>query len=81
MEWIKAFSTDYANAVIAIAACGAFILAAITLYYLKREYESKYRPYVIPVVHAEPIPEKLGCIISIIPGVVSPIFDPYSRRS
>jgi len=38
MEWIKAFSTDYANAVIAIAACGAFILAAITLYYLKREY-------------------------------------------
>ncbi|MCL5036434.1 MAG: hypothetical protein M1269_04865 [Chloroflexi bacterium] len=72
MEWMKTFSTDYANAVTAIVACGAFILAAITLWYLKREYSSKYRPYVIPVVHAEPFPEKPGCVVSIIPTNVGP---------
>jgi len=46
MDWLIAFSRDYANAVMAFAACGALILAAITHWYLKREYSSKYRPYV-----------------------------------
>ena len=68
MEWLKEFSACYANGVTAIAACGTLLLAAATLWYLKREYTSKYRPYVIPVVHVEPIPEKLGCIVSIIPS-------------
>jgi hypothetical protein len=72
MEWLKSFSTDYANGVTAITACGAFVLAAITLWYLKREYSSKYRPYVFPVVDAEPIPDKLGCIVSIIPRNIGP---------
>jgi len=67
MEWLKEFSACYANGVTAIAACGTLLLAAATLWYLKREYTSKYRPYVIPVVHVEPIPEKLGCVVSIIP--------------
>ena len=58
LEWLKAFSVDYANGVMAIAAVGALVLAAITLWYLKREYLSKYRPYIFPVVHAEPMPEK-----------------------
>lgn len=72
MEWLKTFSTDYANAITAIAAIGALVLTAITLLYLKREYSSKYRPYVFPVVHAEPIPEKLGCVVSIIPKNIGP---------
>ncbi len=70
MECLKIFSTDYANAVTAIAASGALILAAITLWYLKREYTSKYRPYVIPVVNAEPISNDLGCTVTIIPSNV-----------
>ncbi len=70
MEWLKTLSTDYANGITAIAACGTLILAVLTVWYLKREYTSKYRPYVIPVVHAEPIPEKLGCIVIIIPSNV-----------
>lgn len=67
MSCLITFSTDYANAITAFAALGAFILAAITLWYLKREYSSKYRPYVFPIAHVEPIPEKLGCVVSIIP--------------
>ena len=58
MDWLKAFSTDYANAVTAMAACGALVLAAMTLWFLKREYSSKYRPYVFPVVHVEPYPDR-----------------------
>jgi hypothetical protein len=72
MDWLKVFSTDYANAVTAIAVCGALVLAAITLWYLKREYSTKYRPYVFPVVHVEPLPEKLGCVVSLIPKNVGP---------
>lgn len=72
MDWLKNFSADYANGITAIAACGAFSLAAVTLWYLKREYSSKYRPYVIPVVQAEPMSEKLGCVLSIVPRNVGP---------
>ena len=72
MDWFRVFSDDYANGITAIAALGALALAAVTLWYLKREYSSKYRPYVIPVAHVEPIPEKLGCIVSIIPKNVGP---------
>lgn len=67
MDYLIEFSRDYANAVTAFAACGALVLASITLWYLKREYSSKYRPYVFPIVHVEPIPEKLGCVVIIIP--------------
>lgn len=49
MEWLKAFSTDYANAVTAIAAIGALLTALVTLLFLKREYRAKYRPYVVPL--------------------------------
>ena len=72
MEWMKIFSNNYANGVTAIAACGALVLTAITLWYLRREYFSKFHPYVFPVIHAEPIPEKLGCIVSIVPRNVGP---------
>ena len=67
MEWIKCFSENYANAVTSFSAFGTLVLAAITLLYLKREYSSKYRPYVTPVVHTELTPGKLGCIVSILP--------------
>ena len=72
MEWLKTFSDNYANGLMAIAALGALVLAAITLWYLKREFSSKYRPYVFPVVHAEPFSEKLGCVVSIIPRNIGP---------
>ncbi len=67
MEYLKVFSDHYANAVTALAAIGALTLAGTTLWYLKREYFSKYRPYVFPSVHVEPFAGKLGCSISIIP--------------
>lgn len=67
MEWLKTLSTDYASGVTAVATCGVLTLAAITLWYLRREYSAKYRPYVIPVVHLEPLHEKLGCTLSILP--------------
>jgi hypothetical protein len=67
MEWLKSFSENYANAVTAFSALGTLILATITLLYLKREYLTKYRPYVTPIVHTETIPGKLGCIVSIHP--------------
>lgn len=55
MEWLKDFSNNYANAVTAFAAIGAFLLAWRTLAYLKREYLAKYRPYVVPMVTAAPV--------------------------
>lgn len=67
MEWLKTFSSDYANAVTAFSALGALTLAAVTLWYLRREYAAKYRPYVVAVVHAEPLQGSLGCSTSIRP--------------
>ena len=72
MCWLKDFSTDYANAVTAIAALGALVLVGITLWFLKREYSAKYRPYVVPVVDAEKIQDGIGCIVSIVPRNVGP---------
>ena len=72
MDWLIAFSRDYANALTAFAALGALILAAITLWYLKPEYSSKYRPYVFPFIHVELLPEKLGSTVSLIPKNVRP---------
>lgn len=70
MQCINTSQTDYAKWIAAGAACGMLILTSLTLWYLKREFTSKFRPYVIPVVHVEPIPEKLGCTVSIIPSNV-----------
>ena len=68
MEWLINFSTHYANAVIAIAASTAVLLAAVTLWYLRREYYFKFRPYVFPNVHIESSQEKLDFNVSIIPN-------------
>lgn len=72
MNWIKTFSTDYANAVTAFTALGAFILAGATLWFLKREYSAKYRPYVVPVVDTEKMQDHLGCTLSIVPCNAGP---------
>jgi len=68
MSWLQTFSENYANAITAIAAVSAVLLAGITLWYLKREYYSKYRPYVFPGVQVEAFAEKLGCSVSIMPN-------------
>lgn len=60
MEWLKDFSSNYANAVTAFVAVGAFFLAWRTLAYLKREYKAKYRPYVVPVVTVAPFEPEPG---------------------
>jgi hypothetical protein len=72
MDWIKTFSADYANAITALTALGALILAGITLWFLKREFSAKYRPYVMPLVVLEKIQDSLGCIVSIVPRNVGP---------
>ncbi|MBD8597087.1 hypothetical protein [Pseudomonas sp. CFBP 8772] len=63
MEWLKTFSTDYANAVTAAIALIALVLASVTLFYLRREYRAKYRPYVVPVVAVEQLDRGEGEII------------------
>ncbi len=70
MEWLKAFSADYGSGITAIAALGILVLALASLWYLRREYAAKYRPYVVPMVHVEPIAERLGCLVSIAPANV-----------
>lgn len=75
MEWLKAFSSDYANAVTALVAVGAFTLAWRTLLYLKREYRAKYRPYLVPVVTVssfEPEPGRTEFHLFIQPVNVGP---------
>lgn len=72
MELLKTFSTNYANAFIALVGFGALVLASITLWFLKREFSAKYRPYVFPVVDTEPIHKSLGCTVSIVPRNVGP---------
>ena len=72
MDWLKAFSADYANGVTALTALGAVVLAGVTLWFLKREFSAKYRPYVVPVVDVEKMHDSLGCIASIVPRNVGP---------
>ncbi|MBT9265570.1 hypothetical protein KKQ10_11830 [Pseudomonas sp. MG-9] len=66
MEWLKTFSTDYANAVTAAIALIALVITAVTLYYLRREYRAKYRPYVVPVVNVEPLDRGEGEIVYVV---------------
>ena len=72
MELLKVFSTNYANGVSAIAASSTFLLAFVTLWFLKREYANKYRPYVVAAVTIDPILNSPGYGISIIPRNVGP---------
>jgi hypothetical protein len=72
MELLKTFSSDYANGVSAIATSGALLLAVATLWFLKREYVNKYRPYVVAAVVVEPMLNSTGFGISIIPRNVGP---------
>lgn len=67
MELLKEFSTNYASAASAFAALGTLTLAAITLGFLKREYSNKYRPYVVPEIHVEPLLEGRAYAVSVIP--------------
>lgn len=60
MEWLKAFSSNYANAVTAVAATLALLLTALTLITLRREYRAKYRPYIIPLVAIEEFENEPG---------------------
>jgi|GEM_PF-6671300 len=67
LELIKIFSDHYANSLTAVATLGILVLSCITLYYVQREYFTKYRPYVIPVVEAKRNLTDIGCSIDIIP--------------
>ena len=75
MEWLKTFSTDYANAVTAFVAILALLITSFTLLYLRREYRAKYRPYVVPVVNVEPYeiePGKIVYVTSVRPLNIGP---------
>ena len=72
MELLKEFSTNYANAASAFAALGTLSLAAITLWFIKREYSNKYRPYVVPEIRVEPLLEGQVYLVTIIPRNVGP---------
>ena len=72
MELLKEFSTNYANAASAFAALGMLALAASTLWFLKREYSNKYRPYVVPEIRVEPLLEGQAFAVTVIPRNVGP---------
>lgn len=67
LEQLKAFSNDYAKGVSAIAALGALILGLITLWFLKREFAHKYRPYVQAVIMHLPVPNSKAFGVTIVP--------------
>ncbi|AMC35531.1 hypothetical protein [Janthinobacterium sp. B9-8] len=72
MEILKEFSNNYANALGSLMTLGIFILAAVTLWFLRREYSNKYRPYVVPEVRVEPLLEGQGYAVTVIPRNVGP---------
>ena len=72
MTQLKLFSADYANGVSAIAATLALLLALATLWFLKREYKNKYRPYVVPVVVIIPVVNSSDLAVNVIPKNVGP---------
>ena len=72
MELLKAFSANYANAVVAVAAVGALLLASITLWFVRREFANKFRPYVVPEIVIEPIINSPSFGVSIIPRNIGP---------
>ncbi len=67
MDLLRAFSANYANAVSALAAVGALVLALVTVLFVYREFANKYRPYVIPEIVTEPTVGSPNFGVSIIP--------------
>jgi hypothetical protein len=67
MDWLRLAIAAYAPGISALAAIGALSLAAMTLWYLRRDHESKYRPYIWGGIQTEPFIDKLGFGITILP--------------
>ena len=72
MEWLKEFSSNYANGVSALVALTALLLAGTTLWMLRREFIHKYRPYVMAAVFVDPILNSKGFGVSIAPRNIGP---------
>lgn len=58
---------SYAPLVTAFASLGALTLACITLWYLRRDHQSKYTPYIWGGVQIEPFADKPGFFVAILP--------------
>lgn len=67
MDWLKSFSADFGTGVSAIGAIGTLILAGMTLSYLKREHENKFRPRVVPEILLDELLGNEGFSVGIIP--------------
>ena len=65
MDLLKDFLKDYANGVTALASLLTFVLALVTLLYLRREYANKYRPYVAALVETEPVANSAGFAVTV----------------
>lgn len=72
MCWLKVFSGEYANGISAIASTIALAFAIATLWFLKREYKNKYRPYVVPAVIVIPIANTPDFAVNVVPRNVGP---------
>lgn len=72
MCWLKLFASEYANGVSAIVATLTLLLALATLWFLKREYKNKYRPYVVPMAVIVPIVNSPDFAIHVVPRNVGP---------
>lgn len=71
-EWFASFSGSYADGVTAIAASLTAVMAGATLLYLKKEFFTRYRPYVFPAVNVDSISDTGGLAITILPRNVGP---------
>lgn len=67
MDYLKILIAAYAPGVSAVASLGALMLAATTLWYLRRDHESRYRPYIWGGIQTEPFADKLAFGISVLP--------------
>ena len=72
MELFQTFSTDYASGVTELVSLVALILTAVTLWFLKKEFSARYRPYVVPVVEAPVTQDGSGFGVVIVPSNVGP---------
>ncbi|EPU2898192.1 hypothetical protein ACVU7V_004200 [Vibrio vulnificus] len=67
MDYFEIFSSSYANGVAALSSLFTLLFAIITVLYLKREYRSNHRPYVLPIVDVHCFQDDSGFSISISP--------------
>ncbi len=67
LKQFKTFSAEYARGVSALVSMFILAIAIFSLWYVKREFGQKYRPYVVAQVTVEPIADSKRLAVFIAP--------------